>query len=353
MPDEETLHRSPLDHVHQTLGARMVEFGGWEMPVWYPAGTLAEHEACRTSAALFDVSHLGTLEFDGPTAFDDLQQVFSNDLRRVTHGRAQYTHLLDQGGSVVDDVIIWWLDDERFWVLPNASNTEAVESALPGCTDLRPERALIALQGPRARQVLASLSAEAAAVKRFGVSAFEWEHGAGLIAGTGYTGEDGVEIAVPSAVAPALWEILMTAGAEPAGLGARDTLRLEAGLPLHGHELGPGISPLEAGLGWVVGWDKETFRGREALMAQRERGVGRRLTGLAVEGRRPPREGQAVLLDGLPVAKVTSGNYSPTLGHGIALAFLPVDRSSRAQISLDQRGTEVRATVVDLPFVGR
>jgi len=326
------------------------------MPVSYPGGTLAEHAACRTAAALFDVSHLGSLGLTGPGAFDLLQATFTNDLRRIGPGRAQYTHLLDEAdASVVDDVIVWWMagegDDAEFVVLPNAANEAEVVGALPGCVDLRPDRALLAVQGPTFRDVLAAVSPAAAAVGRFAVATVSWSGTDLLVAGTGYTGEDGVEVSVPKDRAAGLWAGLVEAGAEPAGLGARDTLRLEAGLPLHGHELGPGITTLDAGLDWVVGWDKAAFRGREALAAQRDAGADRRLRGLVVEGRRPPREGQAVLRAGEVVGTLTSGNFSPTLGHGIALALLPVDVADGEVLGLDQRGTEVPATVASLPFV--
>lgn len=331
----------------------MVLFGGWEMPLSYPTGTLAEHASCREGAALFDVSHLGTLEVLGNGALDLLQATLSNDLTRIGPGRAQYTHLLDEtDGSVLDDIIVWWLGEGRFWVLPNATNNAAVVGALPGCVDLGTGRALLALQGPRAREVLAAASPAAAEVGRFRAAEVPWGAVTLVVAGTGYTGEDGVEVAVPVDAAAAFWEALVAVGAEPAGLGARDTLRLEAGLPLHGRELGPGITPLDAGLGWVVGWDKPAFRGRDALVAAQAAGPTRRLAGLSIEGRRPPREGQAVLRGGGPVATVTSGNFSPTLGHGIALALLPADVEAGERLALDQRGTEVPATVVDLPFVG-
>jgi len=334
----------------------MVPFGGWDMPVSYPAGTLAEHAACRGSAALFDVSHLGSLHLQGPAAHGLLQSALTNDLDRIAPGRAQYTHLLDPtDASVVDDIIVWWMGTDDFVVLPNASNNAEVVGALPGCVDLRPGRALLALQGPTAQEVLGVVCPEAAGVGRFRVASVGWSGTTLEVAGTGYTGEDGVELSIPASGASELWAALIAAGAEPAGLGARDTLRLEAGLPLHGHELGPGITPLDAGLGWVVGWDKTDFRGREALVAQRDIGPVRRLRGLAVQGRRPPREGQVVLADGSPVAEVTSGNFSPTLGHGIAMAFLPVGLTPGGDgpaLAIDQRGTAVAARLVDLPFAG-
>ncbi len=188
---------------------------------------------------------------------------------------------------------------------------------------------------------------------RFTVAAVTWDGVDLVVAGTGYTGEDGVEIAVPADAAPRLFHALLGAGIEPAGLGARDTLRLEAGLPLHGHELGPGISPLQANLGWVVAWDKGDFRGREALAVEREQGVARRLRGLTTEGRRPPREGQPVLRGGEQVGVVTSGNFSPELGHGVALAFLPTDAVEGDELLVDARGTTLSAHVVALPFVDR
>ncbi len=263
----------------------MVPFGGWEMPLAYPSGTVAEHKACRASAVAFDVSHLGTVRVLGSDAFEHLQRSLSNDLRRVHPGRAQYTHLLDEDGFVVDDIIVWWVDEERFDVMPNASNTSDVLEAIGG-TDVTAERAVVAIQGPEARERLAAVAPDAAAVHRFNVERFEWGGATCLVAGTGYTGEDGVECAVPAAVAPGFWAAVLGQGIAPAGLGARDTLRLEAGLPLHGHELGPGITPLQAGLGWVVGWDKGDFTGRAALEEERADGAG--TTAAGVRGRRAP-----------------------------------------------------------------
>ncbi|HMJ77319.1 MAG TPA: glycine cleavage system aminomethyltransferase GcvT, partial [Iamia sp.] len=348
-----TARTSPLDAVHRALGARMVPFGGWDMPVSYPSGTLAEHQACRTDAVVFDVSHLGTVRVEGPDALDRLQAAFTNDLGRIGPGRAQYTHLLDAtDASVLDDIIVWWVDEERFDVMPNASNTDRVTGALGGgAVDVTATRAILAVQGPEARARVGAVIPEAAHVPRFAVTRTTWSGVDCVAAGTGYTGEDGIEIAVPAEAAPALWEAIVGTGVVPAGLGARDTLRLEAGLPLHGHELGPGITPLQAGLGWVVRWDKGDFIGRAPLAAEKERGIARRLRGLAVEGRRPPREGQPVIRDGVEVGTVTSGNFSPTLGHGIALAFLPPEVAIGDALAIDVRGTPVPAQVVKTPFV--
>lgn len=343
------MQRSPLDAEHRALGAKLVPFGGWNMPLAYGEGTVAEHRACRTGAVAFDVSHLGTVRVTGPDAFERLQSTLTNDLHRIGPGRAQYTHLLAEAdGSVVDDIIVWWVGDERFDVMPNASNTDGVREAIGG-DDVTATRAVIAVQGPEARARLAEVSSEAAGVGRFQVADVEWEGQRCTVAGTGYTGEDGVECAVPTAAAPAFWQAVLAAGIEPAGLGARDTLRLEAGLPLHGHELGPGITPLQAGLGWVVRWDTE-FRGKAALEAERDAGPVRRLRGLVCEGRRPPRTGNPVLLDGAAVGEVTSGNFSPMLGSGIALAFLPPDVEDGTAVDVDVRGSMVPAVVTKPPF---
>jgi len=349
----DVLRHTALIDVHRALGAKLVGFGGWEMPLAYGQGTIAEHRECRRDAVIFDVSHLGTVRVSGPDAYDRLQSALSNNLAKVRPGRAQYTHLLDESdASVIDDIIVWWVDADVFDVMPNASNTDRVVAAIGG-EDTTATRAIIAVQGPHARSRAASVLPEAAAVPRFGVERFTWRGVDCVAAGTGYTGEDGFEVAVPAAAAADLWTAVTDTGIAPAGLGARDTLRLEAALPLHGHELGPGITPLQAGLGWVVGWDKGEFRGRTPLAAERDRGVSRRLVGLSTEGRQPPREGAGVLVDGAGVGTVTSGNFSPMLEHGIALALVDsaVDAAPGRELELEQRGKSRTATVVATPFV--
>ncbi len=345
------LVHSPLVDAHRSLGAKLVPFGGWEMPLAYPAGTIDEHLACRRDAVVFDVSHLGTVRVTGADSVAQLQRAFTNDLFKVAPGRAQYTHLLDDAdASVLDDIIVWWVDDETFDVMPNASNTDRVRAAIGG-SDVTRTRAVLAVQGPRARERLATVFPAAAEVGRFRVARCAWRGIECTVAGTGYTGEPGVEIAVPSDAAPALWDAIVGAGVLPAGLGARDTLRLEEGLPLHGHELGPGITSLQAGLGWVVAWDKGEFLGRAALSAERERGVHRRLRGIATAGRRPPRADCSVLIDGEQVGTVTSGNFSPVLGHGIALAFLPPGVDDGTEVTIDVRGSLLGGHVVSTPFI--
>jgi len=353
------MRTSPLDARHRALGAKMAPFGGWEMPIQYES-VLAEHMACREHAAVFDVSHLGTVEANDPDAYAALQWLFTNDLARIGPGRAQYTHLLDANDAhVVDDIIVWWVADHRFFVMPNASNTDDLIAAMResvnvvnraiAFADVTAERAVLAVQGPEARERLAHISKEAAAVERFHVAPVgDW-----IVAGTGYTGEDGVELHVPIAEAEAVWDALTGEGIVPAGLGARDTLRLEAGLPLHGHELGVGITPLQARLGWVVRWDKGDFRGRDALARERDSGVARLLFGLSFAGRQPARDGASVLREGEQIGVVTSGNFSPVLGHAISLALLDPATEVGSAVQADVRGKLLDATVVLPPFVKR
>jgi aminomethyltransferase len=353
---------SPLDDRHRALGARMVPFGGWEMPIQY-TGVLEEHRACREHAVVFDVSHLGSVRVAGSGAHAMLQWALTNDLDRIGPGRAQYTHLLDPDDAhVVDDIIVWWVDDAELLVMPNASNTEplvaALEDAVAGhadgpCTveDVTATRAVLAVQGPEARSRLEAIEPAWASVPRFAVHPATFDGAPGWVAGTGYTGEDGVELHVPAAQAGPVWDRLVAGGLVPAGLGARDTLRLEAGLPLHGHELGPGITPLQAGLGWVVRFDKGDFRGRGPLVLERDRGVTRRLRGFVTEGRQIARAGYPVLHDGEVVGEVTSGNFSPVLGRGIGLAFVRPDLADGTAVAVDIRGRAAPAVLTKPPFV--
>jgi aminomethyltransferase len=369
LTDDLPLRHSPLDAEHRALGARMVPFGGWEMPIQY-AGVLEEHRACREGAVVFDVSHLGSVHVAGPGAHDALQWAFTNDLDRIGPGRAQYTHLLDpHDAHVVDDIIVWWLAPDDFVAMPNASNTAPLLDALDEavgrtgadgggeCTveDITATRVILAVQGPDARRRLATVEPEAAAVLRFRVQPVTFLGGtaSGFAAGTGYTGEDGVELHVPLDAAVDVWRELLGAGIVPAGLGARDTLRLEAALPLHGHELGVGITPFQAGLGWVVRFDKGEFRGRPPLEAEHEQRIVRRLCGLVLEGRQIPRAGHPVLAGATQVGEVTSGNFSPVLGTGIALAFVPPETAVGDHLVVEIRGRAVPAVVTELPFVRR
>lgn len=342
--------RPYLFDAHVALGAKVVPFGGWEMPLAYASGTVAEHLACRNDAVVFDVSHLGTVRCDGPGMFKALQDTLTNDLRKVAPGKAQYTHLLNDEGFVVDDIIVWWYSENEFDVMPNASNTSGVTAALPG-RDVTHERCVLAVQGPNARAKVAALGAEFAEVPRFAVRRFDFGGVEVRVAGTGYTGEDGVEIAAPNEVAEEILARLVAAEITPAGLGARDTLRLESALPLYGHELSLTSTTLEARLGWVLGWDKETFRGRRAVEAERERGPARLLTGVIANGRQPLRDGGEVMVEGHSVGVLTSGNFSPVLERGIGLGLLTGELEVGSAATVSLRGREIPVTLSALPFV--
>ncbi len=339
-----------LFDAHVELGAKIVPFGGWEMPLAYATGTVAEHLACRRDAVVFDVSHLGTVRCDGPTMFDALQSTLTNDLHKIAPGRAQYTHLLNDDGFVVDDIIVWWVSPSEFDVMPNASNTSGVTSALPG-EDVTSQRCVLAVQGPRARQKAATVDVRFGEVDRFRVTRFDYQGAEVRVAGTGYTGEAGLEIAAPNDVAEELLRALVAADITPAGLGARDTLRLEAALPLYGHELSLSSTTLEARLGWVLGWDKETFRGRAEVLKEQERGPGRQLAGVIANGRQPLRDGGEVLIDGESVGPLTSGNFSPVLERGIGMGLLAREFEEGSPVTVALRGREVAASIAALPFV--
>ena len=345
-----TDRRPFLYDVHVELGAKIVPFGGWEMPLQYATGTVAEHLACRHDAVVFDVSHLGTVRCTGPDAFEALQQTLTNDLTRIEPGRAQYTHLLNDEGFVVDDIIVWWVGDDEFDVMPNASNTAGVLGAIPG-VDVTSQRCVLAIQGPHARAKIAAVDPRFAAVGRFRVHTFEFLGVEVRVAGTGYTGEPGLEIAAPNEVAEELLRLVVRSDITPAGLGARDTLRLEAALPLYGHELRLTSTTLEARLGWVLGWEKPTFRGREAVEHELHRGPERLLTGLLANGRQPLRDGGEVFMGGASVGELTSGNFSPVLGRGIGLGLLSGDLERGTPLSVRLRGREIPAQVTALPFV--
>ncbi len=350
--------RSPLHSTHERLGGRFVVFSGWLLPLRY-AGTLAEHQAVRSSCGVFDVSHLGRFWISGDGATVTLQERFCNDVALVEPGRAQYTMMLNSDGGVIDDIIVWRCADEEYWVLPNAANYEgvlaAVLKAAPGLTAerRRESSALIAVQGPDAPRVLEEVLGWRP--RRFGVDRVDFGGVSLMAAGTGYTGEVGGEIAVPNDFAEALFQALLEAGAVPCGLGARDTLRLEMGYPLWGQDLDQGTTPLEAGLGWVVSWDHD-FIGKKALQAQQESGLRKRLIGFAFEDRSVPRHGYA-LRCGESVGAVTSGNFSPSLEVGIGMGYVAPDPGDdlgdEAGVSVEIRDVFVKARRVAPPFVER
>lgn len=360
------LRRTALYEVHRALGARIVPFGGFEMPLQY-AGIFAEHAAVRERAGLFDVSHMAQFELHGPGAGDWLDALTVNDVRGLAVGRARYNVFTDERGGARDDTIVYRLAPERWLVVVNAANAEAMWTyleALPRAgvelANRHGERALLALQGPRSLEILAPLCDleldrlrvyDCAEGRAAGISA--------VIARTGYTGEDGFELFVASDDAALLWDALMTAGGGhgllPCGLGARDVLRLEAGMPLYGHELSAEITPLQAGLGRLVKFDKPTFPGKAALAAQAAADDFPRIAGLVLDERIPARPGYRVRYNGYPAGEVRSGAIAPSVGNkSIATALL--ERSATtvgARVTVEIRGTERAATVVGLPFYRR
>jgi len=359
----------PLDDVHRALGASMTPFGGWSMPVRY-ASDLAEHHAVRTAAGLFDVSHMGQIELLGSDAASVLDGVLVSRVHDLDVGRSRYTMLCDDRGGVLDDVIVTRLID-RHLIVANASNTEVVLAGLVAAAAGRTVsvthlvgHVLLALQGPRAAEVLAAASVsdraegapDATELRPFRTVPTTVAGVEVLAARTGYTGEDGFELSCPGATGRRLWDALIAAGTAsglvPCGLAARDTLRLEAGLPLHGHELGADLGPFETGFGRIVHLDEgRRFRGREALERIASDGPERKVVGLIAQGRRAPRAGYRVRASGVDVGVVTSGAPSPTLGRSIALAAVATDHAGPGTLlEVDVRGTPVTAEVVALPF---
>lgn len=344
--------QSPLHELHEALGARFTDFGGWTMPIQYE-GVLSEHHAVRSDVGVFDVSHLGRFEASGDAAEAVLRGQLCNDIGRIEPGRAQYTMALNESGGVEDDIIVWWLPDGAFWVMPNGTNFDGIvtrfRAAAPdgvAVSPLRDDTVVLAVQGPKSAGVIESVLGVVPG--RFRVVVGEYRGAAFWAAGTGYTGERGAEIAVPTATAEPLLRDLIDAGSTPCGLGARDTLRLEMGYPLWGQDLDQETSPLEAGLEWVVAWDHE-FVGRAALERLQETGMPKRLVAFTTEGRAIPRHGYA-LRAGASLGIVTSGNFSPTLGHGIGLGSLapPADFES---VEVEIRSTWVPGSVVTAPFI--
>lgn len=357
---------SPLLAEHVAAGAVLTTFAGWRMPLRY-GSELAEHHAVRTSAGLFDLSHMGQLEVSGPTAGRVLDQALVSVVSRLDPGRARYTVVTRQDGGVLDDLIVYRLTPDEYLVVANAANRELVRDVLTersagtrtAVVDRTEHRALLAVQGPAARGVLAPLTTDAdlTALRYFGITTARVADVPALVARTGYTGEDGFEISLPAAGAPAVWRALLAGGAEhglvPCGLACRDTLRLEAGMALYGQELTTEISPFEAGIGRVVNLD-HSFVGRAALAMRASRPAGRVLVGLRGEGRRAARTGYPVVRGGQVVGEITSGALSPTLGYPIAMAH--VDRSAAGvgtRLEVDVRGTALPMEVVPLPFYRR
>ncbi len=369
----ETNRRTTLYDAHVSAGARMVPFGGWDMPVQY-SGILSEVKAVRTGTGIFDVSHMGRVYLSGPQAGELLDWVLTGSATTLRIGRARYCMICNEAGGVIDDTIFYRLDQQSYLLVPNAGNRDEVvawlrkglaERFAGGCDieDRTLETGLLAVQGPEAAKLVDRLCTLADGTSPSGLRMFTWGPGAWtagelqeksvFLGRTGYTGEDGFELVVDAADAAAAWDLLVSHGATPCGLGARDVLRLEAGLPLHGHEIDRDTSPIEAGLERFVRQDGE-FMGSEVLRNQRQNGVERKLVGLRLSGRSAPRAEYPILYQGEPIGRVTSGSYSPTLDSSIAMGYVLVRYADPGQrLDVDIRGRTTPVEVVPLPFYTR
>lgn len=360
------LKRSPLHDRHVALGAKFAEFGGWSMPLEYATGVVKEHTTVRESVGIFDVSHLGKAMVSGPGAAAYVNATLSNDLRKIQPGRAQYTLCCDaETGGIVDDLIAYYQDDDHVLLVPNAANTAEVVARLRAeapegvaITDHHDDYAVLAVQGTRSDEVLSGCGLPVGHDYMSFVES-EWGEAGGagvVVCRTGYTGERGYELIVRNDLAGEVWDALMAAG-EPfgivaCGLGARDTLRTEMGYPLHGQDITLEVTPNEAGLGWAVGWKKDAFWGKDALVAEKEAGPRRKLRGLLATGRGIPRPGYSVtLVPDVPLCDITSGTFSPTLKKGIGMALVPVLVHPEAELGVDIRGRREIFQSVKFPFV--
>ena len=365
MAQSGSLKRTPLYAVHVSMGAKMVDFGGWEMPVQY-SGVVDEHHAVRRAVGLFDVSHMGEIEVRGREAVRLVDYVTTNAASKLHTGQAQYSGLLYEHGGFVDDILVHKVADDHFFLCVNASNQEKdfehirQANRFDAVVDFASERyAQLAIQGPRALETLQKLTpADLAPIRYYWFADGAVSSVPARIARTGYTGEDGFEIYVAPAEAPRIWQEILKAGREfgikPCGLGARNTLRLEAKMALYGHEIHASITPYEAELGWIVKLDKGEFIGREALAKQKEKGVRRKLAGFEMRGRGIGRDGYEVRLDGAPAGWVTSGSPAPSLNKNIGMCYLPVSEAHPGRkIEVMVRNQPVEAETVSTPFYKR
>ncbi|HEY7497950.1 MAG TPA: glycine cleavage system aminomethyltransferase GcvT [Vicinamibacterales bacterium] len=362
-----SLKKTPLNARHRASGARMVEFGGWDMPVEY-SGIVDEHHAVRTRAGLFDVSHMGEIEIAGGGALAAVQHITTNDASRLAIGQAQYSALPTPEGTFVDDVLTYRLADDHYMLVVNASNIMKdfnwITAQIAGIGDAvavntSSRYALLAIQGPAAKDVLQTLTAiPLDSIKFYWFTTGEVAGVRATVSRTGYTGEDGFEVFVPPASAERVWDAILIAGRAagviPAGLGARDTLRLEASMRLYGNDIDETTTVLEADLGWTIGWKKDAFIGADVLRRQKAEGVARKLVGFEVLDRAIARHGHDVYVDGRKAGVVTSGTQTPFLKKAIGMAYVPIDRASAgSELEIDVRGRRVRAHVAPMPFYKR
>lgn len=356
------IRRLPLHELHAQKSAKFGHFGDWEVPLYYTT-ILEEHDAVRNRAGLFDISHMGKFYLEGSGVVSFLDGLLPRPIAAMQHGQALYMPLLNDKGGFVDDIIVYRISDTRFFIIVNAANIakdfdwiKKHKSADVVFQDLSPKQGLLALQGPAAPQILekAYPGEGFADLKYYGFK--EWQ--GGLVARTGYTGEDGYEIMADLKRLPEIWNALFAAGKDlglvPIGFGARDTLRLEAGMLLYGHDMNDEISPLEAGVSWALDLTKKSFTGREPLMSQQQKGITKKIVGFEMVDRGIPRQDYDILKDGKAVGKVTSGSFSPTLKKNIGLGYVPVElASSGTEIEIQIRDKALKAKVVKLPFYKR
>lgn len=365
-----TLKQTPLNAMHRRLGGRMVEFGGWDMPVQYPAGTVEEHQATRTRAGLFDVSHMGEIEVRGPGAIAFVNRLCSNDASKLVDGQAQYSALTTEQGTVVDDLLVYRFGPEHLLLVVNASTTEKDWDWINShrgdedvqLTNRSADFCQIALQGPAALSILQTLTeTPLEEIKYYHFREGQVDGREAIISRTGYTGEDGFEVYAAPEHAEPLWQKMLDAGrygepdgVVPCGLAARNTLRLEAGMALYGHEITDETTLLEANLGWITKLNKGDFTGRDALARQKEEGVSRKLVGFEVTERGIARDGQDVYIDGERAGHVTSGSPAPYLKKNIGMAYVPPEHATVGrEIQIDVRGRKVAAQIVPVPFYKR
>ena len=354
------MKHSPLDEKHKSLGAKMADFGGWEMPIEYPGGgVLAEHDAVRTRVGIFDVSHLGKISIKGNGAKDFINSVLTNDLNKISNGEAQYNLLCNDKGGVIDDIIAYRNSEDDIFLVPNAANCakvyEVLKSQAPAgleIKNLHEEYAVIAVQGPKSKALLESVGLN------LGMDYMAFSHGeiSGnqvIVCRTGYSGEHGYEVLPKWGEAGKVWDVIVSNLGDGlvCGLGARDTLRTEMGYPLHGNELSEAISANVGGAAWAITYDKDKFNGDSALRSEKEAGIPRRLRGLKLKDRGIPRGHMSILVDGKVVGETTSGTFSPTLKVGIALGLVDTAYKLGDQVTIDVRGRELAAEIVKLPMV--
>lgn len=349
--------RTPLYDMHVAQKAKMVDFGGWDMPINY-GSQIEEHHQVRNDAGMFDVSHMTVVDFKGNGTRDFLRYLLANDVARLKDkGKALYSCMLNENGGVIDDLIVYYLEDDFYRMVVNAATTEKdldwiqkQAASFDTAVNVRDDLAMIAVQGPNARaKVHQALGENASQVEGLGVF-FMRQMDDMAVARTGYTGEDGYEIMLPAARASTFWSQLLEAGVKPCGLGARDTLRLEAGMNLYGTDMDETVTPLESGLNWTVAWEPadRNFIGRQALESQREQGVKRKLVGLVLQDKGVLRNHQKVVVDGLEAGEITSGSYAPTLEKSIAFARVPANIGSQCKVEV--RNKLLNAAVVKPPF---